>query len=352
MKHLKSFNEFSAISIHGEMLNVGDADAITLTLKRQQETFLVIIDGGDTSSRDRVLDHVKTACSRLQKDGPDLIICTHYDSDHIAGLIALADHFGEKIREIWMHRPPKVMRESGQLLTEISEQRSAGKPLSPSASFLNNLRLLSRDPNGRFDLLLESIKQANDLITLASKKKIPIKEPFAHECSHPDWPEIKILGPTRAFFQGLFTHSIINELISSEYLFFLNEGNLSGTVRAGYPCSRLEKNPNTSAINRASVILRIDIGPKKLLFTGDAGIQSFQAVAGYPESIQEMSFLKIPHHGSRHNITNTLIDTINPAYAYNSGNIYEDPDVMECLNSKKERTVLTTKDGDDLTFSF
>jgi beta-lactamase superfamily II metal-dependent hydrolase len=352
MKHVKTFDKFSAVSIQGEMLHVGDADAIILTLRKQQETLLIVLDGGDASTQTKVLDHVRSTCRALQKDGPDLLICSHYDSDHIAGLVALSEHFGNKIKELWMHQPANVIRDSRHLLTEISEHNNTGRPLSSAALFLNNLRLLSNDPNGRFNLLLESIKQANDLISLAEVTKIRLKEPFMGECSLASWPEIKILGPTRPYFDSLFGQSTIAELVGSEYGILLNEGNRTVTRRPGDPCESLEISPTTSAVNRASVILRIDIGSKKLLFTGDAGVQSFQSADGFPESVKDMTFLKIPHHGSRHNITKSLIDTINPAMAYNSGYSFEDPDVMGCLTSKRERIVKSTGDGDDLTFSF
>lgn len=54
---------------------------------------------------------VKLPYEKLGKSGPDLVVCTHYDSDHIAGLIDLIGHFGADIGEVWVHEPPASLIE-------------------------------------------------------------------------------------------------------------------------------------------------------------------------------------------------------------------------------------------------
>jgi beta-lactamase superfamily II metal-dependent hydrolase len=352
MKRLIRFDQFITPFVRGEVLNVGDGDAILLTLEKPGKSLFVVLDGGDESYSSKLLEKVKGRCTELQKDGPDLVICTHYDSDHIAGLITLAEYFGNKIKRIWMHKPPPVVAENYGLLLEALDQASGRVELSESARAFKALRLTRNDPNNRFGFLLESINQAKNLLKIIGDKGIPWEEPFAGECFLKDWPELNILGPTRAFFEKLFQKSTINEWFSKEFNTYIDEDLKGGIPIGSDPCQRLKTNPTTSSINQASVILRIDVGVKKLLFPGDAGLKSFENVVNYPASIQKMSFLKIPHHGSANNITRGLIDLIDPDCAFNSGNTYENPDVMRCLEAKSGRTVKTTRNGNDLAFHF
>jgi beta-lactamase superfamily II metal-dependent hydrolase len=65
-----------------------------------------------------------------------------------------------------------------------------------------------------------------------------------------------------------------------------------------------------------------------------------------------MTFLKIPHHGSINNLSQELINIINPQIAYNSGNRYEDSEIIDCIKKKSTRVVRTTKFEGDLPFRF
>jgi beta-lactamase superfamily II metal-dependent hydrolase len=341
-----------SLTVNGEILNVGDGDTILLILRKGKKTFFIVVDGGDTSSEDYVLDRVIEKCSELRKKGPDLVICTHYDSDHIAGLIKIVNYFGNKIGEIWMHRLPMHIQVEHHLIVECLEHHLQSHLLSEAAKPIANIRIAFPDPNERLKVLLESIRQAHDLLTIVFQNGISLREPFANECPLSEWPEITILGPTRAYFQGLFPNQRLDSFTSSEYHFYLQEVQQRKKQDVKDPCSLLKTQPTTSAINRASVIFRIDVRDQGLLFTGDAGVESFENIVNYPTSIKNMTFLKIPHHGSNNNINRKLIDLINPLFAYNSGNVYETPEVMACLKATAGREVKSTKDGQDLLFQF
>jgi beta-lactamase superfamily II metal-dependent hydrolase len=339
------------MKVKGVMLDVGDGDAIVLELEKKNQKLLVVIDGGDTGCATSVCNFVKSKCESLQKEAPDLVICTHYDSDHIAGVIRIVDHFRDKIGMIWVHKPPSIIRESfddvRQILTENWLQ------LSGEAKLLHSLGLQRNDPKQVFrHVLLESIKQLSDLMQLIEGFKIPHEEPFAGECFYPGWTDLKILGPTRQFFNEIFQNKTREQIFAKEYSTILNEEEGTSHQHKPNPYNRLKADPKTSATNLSSVILKIDAGKDTLLFTGDAGVESFLKVLDFENSIQNMTFLKIPHHASKNNINKNLITTIDPEYAYNSGDKYEDVDVMDCLKAKKERQVRSTKTDGNLNFSF
>jgi beta-lactamase superfamily II metal-dependent hydrolase len=331
------------------MFKVGDGDAIVMTLEKQDSKLLVVIDGGDTSYATRVCNYVQAKCDELQKEGPDLIICTHYDSDHIAGVIKMAEHFRSKIKMIWVHKPPALIKESFSPVRQLLENQ---RKVSAEAESLRTIQLFEDDPEFKFNFLLESLIQLNTLISLINDNQIPNEEPFAGQCYYKGWEELVILGPTKEYFDSLFGKLSVNEFFAWEHHLNLLESKKIDKPRSSNPCESLKTNPDTSKCNLSSVILRIDVGNERLLFTGDAGVKSFKNALNFPGSVRDVTFLKIPHHASENNINKELIDLINPVYAFNSGDGYESSDVIDCFKAKKGRVVKTTKADGDLAFSF
>jgi len=348
MKNIYPFKEFMGLKVSGELLDVGDGDAIVLVLEKENKKLLVVIDGGDTSYASKVCEFVSNRCIELKKQGPDLVICTHYDSDHIAGMLKIVEHFQKNIGMIWVHQPTNFIEESFKPVTELLENTIVHSVIAENLKIIG---LSQTDPDQKFNILLESIKQVENLVDLITKYKIPTKEPFAQECDYQGWEEIKILGPSRDYYNSLFKRTTLPDFFAEEYRMLLSESVKVVKKLVANPCSLLETNPKTSVTNRASVVIRIDVGTKKLLFTGDAGLDSFETLIGYPNSIRNMEFLKIPHHGSINNITKELIEIINPKRAFNSGDKYENINVINCLRNRGCE-VKTTKDGGDLRFVF
>jgi len=75
---------------------------------------------------------------------------------------------------------------------------------------------------------------------------------------------------------------------------------------------------DASAHNQSSIVFLFK--PKegeKYLFTGDAGRDAFNHV---PQNLinyfKGVSWIKVPHHGSKHNLDSTIIKHVNPKVAY------------------------------------
>jgi beta-lactamase superfamily II metal-dependent hydrolase len=66
------------------------------------------------------------------------------------------------------------------------------------------------------------------------------------------------------------------------------------------------------------VLLTVD--GYKLLFTGDAGIPALTAAADYAASLNigldDLRFMQVPHHGSKHNVGKTILNRIKAKTAY------------------------------------
>jgi beta-lactamase superfamily II metal-dependent hydrolase len=342
------------MKISGKVLDVNDGDAIVIHAKKEQQNLLVVIDGGDSAYGQKTLDEVKSYCTELDKDGPDLIVCTHFDKDHVAGLITLVDHYKGAIKEFWINQPQGALLEAVKSVAgAMSRIGDKNKILTISEEVIFN-QFLNFDNYQQYQLLLEKVKLYEELLQKIKDYHIPSKEPFADNCTLEGWEEIVVLGPTNEYYDHIFpSGGSLAKLLTEEFADLLEADLLLESAKkeiVGNPCDMLKTRSDITATNKVSVIIRFDCEDGKYLFTGDAGIESFKKTIGYPGSITGMKFLKIPHHGSNNNLSKEIVDLIDPKIAYSTGARYEDPEVIACLQRKVGRIVKTTNTEGDLSF--
>ncbi|RYE17590.1 MAG: MBL fold metallo-hydrolase [Sphingobacteriaceae bacterium] len=356
------------------LLNVKDGDAIIVELVRANQTLVMVVDGGRKSYYEtKMKPALELILHKHEKKAPDIVVCTHYDSDHIGGLIPLLKDYINDVKQVWVHKIPLLLNEYFTQATLILEEDRKLKHLtSPkmlsllNEVFDNSVKSSQKLPEQReqVGLLLESITELKQLIDLIPEDKLV--EPFNNgETLLPDWPEVKILGPTPEYYNALFPPSKSLDIFLTEELMqqrFIKERDLLAyaqrlTEIAGVKsvavssCEKLKKDNNTSltATNKASIIFAIKDGSNQYLFTGDAGIESFKKIPNWEQQLKELYFLKVPHHGSSNNLTEQLIELMQPSFAYCSGDKYQDDEVLDCLKSKGSK-VHTTKLKKDLIF--
>ena len=116
--------------------------------------------------------------------------------------------------------------------------------------------------------------------------------------------------------------------------------------------------------NDYSVVLRLQYGERRILFTGDAEEKSEEEIVGkYTASDLSADVLKVSHHGSSTSTTERFLNLVDPGYAVIScgvGNSYGHPhdEVIERLNARnieilrtdEEGTIVLTTDGQTLNF--
>ena len=111
------------IKIH--ILDVKDGDAIILELSKDDKNLVMVIDGGKTSYyTEKMKPKLKEILKANNKQAPDIIVCTHYDSDHIGGLIPLIEDYIADIREVWIHRTPDLINTYINKSNLLLEQKS------------------------------------------------------------------------------------------------------------------------------------------------------------------------------------------------------------------------------------
>lgn len=165
---------------------------------------------------------------------------------------------------------------------------------------------------------------------------------------------MEILGPTIVYYKELFTKRFdAKEYLIKEAVVLTAEINPI-TEEMGPSCVLLESLPKASVTspNMNSAILKILVNGNAFLFTGDAGIASFENIPNFEETIKNLFWLKVPHHGSRNNINCRLIKLMSPQFAVISGNKHIDESVVSCLRKHCSKVEITRDNNNHLSYTF
>lgn len=258
----------------------GDAIAVNLTLNSGTQ-FVAIIDGGYIATGQNLVDLVE---ERYNTTHVDLVINTHPDKDHINGLKTVLEEC--TVTELMMHLP--------------WNHTSGWKDLS-------------------------NIEAVVDLYDLAISKGVTVTEPFTG-LTRADGA-IRIAGPTRERYDILIEDAVQEErsgiAASRRSAAFGSGSTLVATAKrvlekvlTYFPFETLTDVDDTSPRNQTSVITILQIDGKRVLFTGDAGIESLAQAASHYEahvgdfSTTPLTHFQAPHHGSHHNLGPTILNRI------------------------------------------
>ncbi|WP_425391631.1 ComEC/Rec2 family competence protein [Ekhidna sp.] len=288
------------IDISIDMLSLGNADSIIVWLKDDDENHCVIlIDGGNKSDGQKVIDHLeKYIQPHVGYAAPDILISTHHDKDHIGGLVPIVEYFGNGITKVWVNNP-------ADHISDASYQ-----------SLKNSFRI--RSERQQFKIILDSLNNLEEFIFLVDSKGIQRENALYGQEAHNG--VIKVLGPSKEFYDSLLPgmegveNYVLNEArFAYKYLF--NNPEIDDYNESNLPCPIVDEENTTSATNNSSVVLMIQARGKKYLFTGDAGVSAFEDIENR-ESLEDIFWLDVPHHGSRRNLSSRLIDVMSPDTAY------------------------------------
>src|SRR5262249_49596116 len=148
------------------------------------------------------------------------------------------------------------------------------------------------------------------------KKGIPVREPFtgARIGEH-----FVVASPSREWYLEIIAHF---EKTPEARVPAVQEGFLKSLlekvkewVDERWDRETLSEQCETSYDNDSSVVLYGNIGGQGLLFTGDAGVQALTRAAQFLETggvhlPSTLKFVQVPHHGSRHNVSPTVLNRI------------------------------------------
>jgi hypothetical protein len=160
------------------------------------------------------------------------------------------------------------------------------------------------------------LQTAESIYNVAQERKIPHDEPFVGKST--GW--LQILSPTVEFYAGLVAEFAEAYQIKAE-----DEAQLRYDVQTAvderlYKSGLLEgssllSDPHTPPENESSVVTGAKHDDSVFLFTADAGTSALTNVVDNYQ-VAGLHWMQIPHHGSRRNLTECLIETFSPETAY------------------------------------
>jgi beta-lactamase superfamily II metal-dependent hydrolase len=284
-----------------DFLNVGDGeksgDAIALRLGDlvnggDQQT-VVVIDGGNKVSGDRLVTHIREF---YRTNRVDLVINTHPDADHASGLSVVLEKMA--VDRLWMHRPWN----------------------HAEARLFKDGRITDESLEGR---LREELVAAHALELLALNKGVAIEEPFTGMTFEQSGGWLSVLGPSSAYYKELLLQFRSTPepkaatMAIEAFLNALNEGveyAKSIIENWGYETLGEPAEDATSAENNSSAIVLFQCDGEYCLFTGDAGVPALTRAADFAQdhsiNLSQCRLHQVPHHGSRRNVSPTILDRI------------------------------------------
>lgn len=292
-----------------DMLGVGAADAILIRFFDEKDNaYVILVDAGNYGDGEVISKFIK---ERYKTNNIDLAICTHCDDDHFGGFIYLLEE---------MKNNPKTSIDIKKILINDPGLHIIHHDVKYYKD-INNVRQKARsvyDGNGKN--LLDLIEDLERIGRLSYSEAFSDKNNFEFEGI------IDILGPSEDYYKSQallfrtdlhpYDYSIIND---DEDAYELPDS------KEIYSKKLDDIGNDPSHHNKISIIFLFKPDKKHyFLFTGDADDDSFSNFK-YKEDIDKIKniyWMKIPHHGSAYNISNSMVNHIHPKIAYVSTEKY------------------------------
>lgn len=266
-------------------------DAITLRcgnlFGQRAEQYVVVIDGGFTDTGDTLVEHLNTY---YKTNKVDLVISTHPDEDHSAGLEAVLKKC--EVSALWMHQPWNHTEDIAKLFKD-------GRVTDLSVK----------------ETLRKSLENARTIEGIAKAKQVPIVEPFSgvKDVSQ----RVFVLGPTWQYYESLLPDFRCTPEAKEPGIIAKAIGGIQEAVKKvaeNLNIETLTDEGETSAENNSAAIVMVIVDNDALLFTSDAGIPALTQVAdlldraGFDRA--RIRFIQVPHHGSARNVGPTILDRL------------------------------------------
>ena len=246
-----------------EILQAGTGDSVWVSHNKRN----ILIDGGKSTAAIRV------RYDKMPQDEIiDLLVVTHIDSDHIAGIIALVKHMKEigethRLKQVWFNFPKKEETDEYSV--------SEGNELTSLLLGIDGLCW-----NNNTSELLGSTIKVGDI-------KLHVLAPDYDVAD-----EYKPKDPDELGVRLDDWHIDLRTLIDN-----IDDENID------------EGGPNSQ-----SIIILAECDGKKFLLPGDStpkelydALRSYNEANGAPS---ELDFMKLPHHGSTRNVTKNILDEV------------------------------------------
>lgn len=335
------------------MINVEDGDAIIVTLEKEDNKALILIDGGYKKHYPKLKKRLKELLPDFNNT-IDLIICTHYDNDHLRGIREVLNDFTDNIQQIWMHKAGDAIQEDIDVLDKeikLLESKKGDEKVNKSFEKHEGVKMIE----GYKDLMktlkeIQALGLQNKLIEATAGTKLE------------GFEEFKVVSPTIEYYNqhlddlkgDIHKHLFEGHKHVDEFEHFVEANSeMRDLLNIANPCEKLQTSSwgnGVSTTNMLSIVTLLNTGDRKYLFTGDAGIETFteqNLLEG--ELLQNLNWLDLPHHGSKNNTSKEMLDHFNPTCVFVSGDgSSKRPDkyIEACLQQRGKDVYVTNRPED------
>ena len=327
----------------------GECIVVSVGGKKQ---FNLLIDGGVAKTYQ---EYVKSEIQRIKILGQriNLMVCTHMDNDHISGLVQILKKTNyDLVDNVWYNGFLQVVSRKFYSQKDNNYTDRDNKILETIIS-------QGTIPDGEQEV---GINEGMSMGVLIENRKIPLNEIVAGQAISTESVRntieiaknvyISILGPSKENIIEVEEYWK-KEMVSRNFMFRVsNKIKLMEAfeyqlerIKTQYLEERLNiseiddlekyigdlKEFDESIVNRSSISFILGYDNKKYLFLGDAVIdettlRNIENVVGVK---YRFSAIKLPHHGSRYNITHEFICryTADEYYCLTNSKKYDHPDL-------------------------
>lgn len=267
-----------------KMLKAGNGDAIVITTNenKEEDTCNIIIDGGPSSAYKKL----KSTFKSLNLQQIDAMFLTHADDDHINGLLKfIANEENLNIQCVYLNSPKGLEQRYKQKIEE-------------------RVKVETSDRN-------DTYYQAIDLENYLDQKCIPIKNIVCSEDDEIIVRDIKfeIISPTDKELRELCYDWKIETYEDRDHA-----GRVCDYDKSIKELCKQKENTKNSKVNASSIAMIMTYKDNKVLLLGDAQPEVVQGELEkrkyFKENRLKVLYMKISHHGSKHNTTEGLLDVI------------------------------------------
>lgn len=269
------------------IIDVNDADALVINYHDGMRWWTALVDAGNVGDGSKVKPYIKHIGNGMYVI--DYAFCTHPDKDHKGGFFDLLTDRSVNITNFYIRRPDSVVGK---------DIRRYGYPIGQLESFA---KAVYNHPTEANRNLIDEANRYSNLMEPSLGTDVP-------------GMPLMMIGPTDEFFQNACYEMALNfaELEDDAYFERYAEDELPSDEDAQ---SVMDEVKEESPSNKSSLILLFHPAGRNFLLAGDSCSASLKdAVQEYPRTLPGCT-LKVPHHGSKHNLTTEVIKLLRPSSA-------------------------------------
>lgn len=263
-------------------LFVGDADCMVISYRQNAFSLrkIAVIDAGNIGDSQTIKDFLWDTYKTRRID---LAICTHPDKDHKGGFFGLFEDEAMEIVDFWYKDPWSVIS-----VDDFEEDITEAVAIQVCRRVFNH-------PS----------EDGKNLIEIAEDKCTGVVKSII-DGDICDFMPLTVVGPSEEYYREVAIEMVseFEEIVDDPDDDKYDEEALPNDEDAK---SVIDEDDDPSATNKSSIMLLFNPGPRYLLL-GDATCASIK------EAMQHHNLtgciVKVPHHGSKHNLTTEIIEDL------------------------------------------